>query len=206
MSPAPRPPSLGDGGADNLVRMSFTSPLPRKREELVKAFANIINQGNVVKVIVEVGEPIIYERMVKEESIEIVPDLEEIQRDDLFGAVRNNELVEFSLRGESGIFETLFFAMRYVSENDKRIFTKAFLCSNWELLRNMFGMDKSNEPLASLFGVPAYHHDDVPNDVLLLVAGSMAEPDVVVQSLRIPLDADDGVLRKTRHLLGEGKR
>jgi hypothetical protein len=180
--PTARLPSLGDASTQGYKRMRFVEPRPEGREGLLKTFARVISQGLVQKVVVEIGQDIVYERLVKDDGTS--EDLDHIESDDLFGAIRNSEIVDFRQKGES-FFHTLFLAMRFISA--KALGPKAFVCSNWELLRRLCGLGEM-EDIDELFGVKTYEHEEIPDDVLVLVAASPMEPDLVVLSLRIPLD------------------
>jgi hypothetical protein len=201
MSGTARLPSLGDTNTAGYVRNRFTVPMPEGREVLLKEFARIISMGLVQKVVVEVGQPIVYERLSKSDGA-VSDDLERIETGDLYGAIRNAELLDFKRKGSSGFLETVFYAFRFLQMHSDDLVPKAFMCGSWLTLRMMLGLAPDDD-ISELFGVRVYWHEEVPDDVLLLVASTSTEPDVVSMSLRIPMDTDDSVIAKAKRLIKE---
>src|SRR5512146_1009928 len=176
-----QPPSLGDETFGGYVRARFSVPFPGGRTEVIRTISEILGQGGVQKITVEVGQPVVYEKLVKDDGT--LEDVQAVDAEDLFGAVRNSEIVDFQFRGESS-YETLFNAFAHVSQ--RKLAPKAFLIHRWTQLRNWLGADVEEKPI-ELFGLEGHVHEEVPEDVLLLVAASKVEPDVVELSLRIPM-------------------
>lgn len=185
-----RPPSLGDSKGSGFTRLREQAELPAGRELILAELNRILGIGYVQKLVVEVGKPIVYERLVK--SGEPTPDLEKLEADDLYGAIRNNEIIDFS-HGVGNSLKALFLAFRFLT--GRRLAAKALVASDWAAVRRWLGLSE-NEDIIDVFGVKTTTHEAIPDDVIVLVACDPAEPDVVVLSLRIPLDVQVEVLRK----------
>jgi hypothetical protein len=192
----PKLPSLGDVSTAGFVRIRHQIPLPEGRDNVVKEFARILSLGRVQRVVLEIGEPILYEQLQPGDPTVETVDLEKIEADDLFNEVRNTELIDFKQRGESGFFETLFLAFSFLSVRE--LVPKAILCSNWFLLRQMLGLDAGQEPVEQIFGVRTHTQPEVPEDVIVFVACDPTQPHLVALSLRIPLEIEDSPVRRRK--------
>lgn len=178
-----RLPSLGDE-SNKLQRVRFLKPLPEGRPALIKAFADILNEGNVQKIVVETGREIVYEKLMPSDGT--VEDLEKIEADDIFGAIRNNDIIDFKHLGKSP-FETFFNAFSYLAQRD--LVAKGIAVHDWLVLRRWLGADNEDAPI-DVYGVPVYRHVEIPDDVLAFVAAHKHEPDVVALTLRITMDEE----------------
>jgi hypothetical protein len=187
--PTASPTSLGDAKTAGLVRVRETSPLPAKRDLIVAEVNRILTLGLVQKLVVEVEQPIVYERLVKPEDAG--PEMETVQQMDLYGAIRNNELVEFreadEFRGR-GPFGIMFFAFQELAK--RGAVPLAFVSSNWSLVRAWLGLS-STYAITTIYGVNAITYGDVqqlPEDCLLLVGGDAVDSDVVKVTFKISID------------------
>jgi hypothetical protein len=187
-TPMARPPSIGEANTSGLIRVRETSPLPPKRDLVIEEINRILGLGLVQKLTVEVGTPIIYERLVKPDDS---PSLDVIEQLDFYGAIRNNEIFDFreadEFRGR-GPFGILFFAIQDLVAREAT--PKAFVSSNWALIWAWMGLPLETH-YSHLFGIPTVTHGDkqqLPDDVLLLVGADPYDIDSVKVSLRISID------------------
>jgi len=180
-----RPPSLGDERSE-LVLVRDSKPLPKSRGDILTEVSHIFSLGGVQRVIIEVGKPLLFDRLVAKAEVPDDEVTEEIPADavDLYGAMRNNELLDFSVKGSNG-HETLFKAWRLLAS--RKLSAKGFLVSDVALLRSWLDLGES-DPIDDLFGVPVFRHEEIPPDILTLVAVDAADIEDVKLSLRIPLD------------------
>jgi hypothetical protein len=177
MSSAPLP-SLGDEVKPKMSLVQEERALPGNRKELVSVFENILSQGGVQKVVIELGRPIKISRFTKEGA----PAPESLREEDLFLNVRNAEMQEFVLSESLPMTDYLFRAFHLL--NQKRLKPRAFLLKNFPLLRECLGVDITWD-LGDLFGVDVVKSDSVPEDVLLLSAAPHGDDEEVTLSLRM---------------------
>ena len=181
-----RPPSIGDEKPE-LVLVRDSKPLPKSRNDILTEVSHIFALGGVQRVIIEVGKPLFFDRLVpKSEADNEVT--EEIPADavDLYGAMRNNELLNFELKfGAMSGHEALFKAWRLLSA--RKLAAKGFLVSNLPVLREWLDLGEMDS-VDDIFGVPVFRHEEIPSDVIILVAVDAADLEDVKLSLRITLD------------------
>lgn len=173
-------PSIGDSPVSALRKVQESYPLPKSRREVVTAFERILNLGGVHRIIVELGSPIKVTRLAT--ATEEVP--EELQDDDLVSAARNAPMEEFIFSENVLPTNYLFRAFHVLSQ--KRLKAGAVVVNNLSSLREWLGVDKVFD-VSQVFGVKTAAHKEIPDDVLLLVAGPVDEPDLVSFSLRLEL-------------------
>jgi hypothetical protein len=188
-TPTARPNSLGDANALGLLRVKESTPLPPKRELIIEEMNRILGMGLVQKLTVEVGQPIVYERLVKMDEAD--PNMEVVEKQDLYGAVRNAEIVDFreadDFRGR-GPFGVVFFALQDLLS--RGAVPTAFLSSNLPLVWAWMGLPLDTH-FSHLFAVPVFSYPDkqlLPDDALLLIGGDVLDPDTVKVTLRIAID------------------
>ena len=179
--------SLGDSTFSDLIRVRATRPLPKSRPEIVAEVGRILEMGMVQKVVVEVGKPIFFERMARNFDDAELEVPEPLEAGDIYGAMRNNELLDFPAAGlpSAPSHGSLFRAFRLLAS--RKLVAKAFIVSNFVLLGNWLGLGEL-DAVDELYGVPVYRHEEVPPDVLILVAVDSADLEEVKLSLRIPMD------------------
>lgn len=179
-----RPPSIGEK-PNGLLRVREQRPLPDRRELILAEVGRILGLGLVQKLTVEVGQPIFFERFVHVDG-EISADMEEVESLDLYGAARNAEIIDFPSDFPTP-FETLFRAFHELS--DRKLVPKAFLGSNWSVVRRWLKL-KEHDDVGSIFGIPTYSYtvEQVPGDILMLVASDFSDADEVKLTIRIPID------------------
>lgn len=175
-------PSIGDNSpVTTLKKFQETFPLPKTRKEVVTAFERILNLGGVHKVVVELGSPIKVVRMGN--AGEDVPD--ELQDEDLVSAARNAPMEEFVFSENLLPTNYLFRAFHLLSQ--RRLKARAMVVNSFPQFREWLGVDKAFD-LSEVFGVVATTHKEIPDGVLLLVAGPVDEEDLVSFSLRLELN------------------
>lgn len=155
------------------------APLPPSRELRLLEIQTILERG-VQRLVVEVGKPIIFYRIVKADDA----DLDEIVEEDLFVQARNNEMLEFPLDGdapESSVL-TVFQAFRELRK--RGISPLAFLYFDSQAVSRW--LFKKTVDVSDIYGVRAIRHGEVPEGVLLLLGSTPGENDVVL-TLRISL-------------------
>jgi len=174
-------PSIGDSPVAALKKLQETYPLPKTRREVVTAFERILNLGGVHRIVVELGAPIKVIRLAN--AGEDVPD--ELQDDDLVSAARNAPMEEFVFSESILPTNYLFRAFHILSQ--RRLRARAVVVNNLTALREWLGVDKTFD-LVEVFGVATASHKEIPDGVLLLVAGPLDEPELVSFSLRLELN------------------
>jgi hypothetical protein len=182
-----RPPSLGDEKAE-LVLVRDSKPLPKTRNDILTEISHIFALGGVQRVIVEVGKPLLFDRLVPKSDAPEEETTEEIPADavDLYGAMRNNELLNFELKyGSMSGYEALFKAWRLLSA--RKLVAKGFLVSDFPALRDWLELGEEDS-VDDIYGVPVFKHAEIPADVIILVAVDATDLESVKLSLRITLD------------------
>jgi hypothetical protein len=182
-----RPPSIGDEKPE-LVLVRDSKPLPKSRTDILAEVSHIFALGGVQRVIIEVGKPLFFDRLVPKSEVAEDETTEEIPADavDLYGAMRNNELLNFELKyGSMSGQEALFKAWRLLSS--RKLAAKGFLVSDFPALREWLDLGEEDS-VDDIFGVPVFKHAEIPADVIILVAVDAADPEDVKLSLRITLD------------------
>ena len=182
-----RPPSLGDDKAE-LVLVRDSKPLPKTRTDILTEVSHIFALGGVQRVIIEVGKPLLFDRLVPKTEEVDNEVTEEIPADavDLYGAMRNNELLNFELKfGAMSGHEALFKAWRLLSA--RKLAAKGFLISNLAALREWLDLGEQDS-VEDIYGVPVFKHEEIPADVIILVAVDATDLESVKLSLRITLD------------------
>lgn len=182
MPPTARPPSIGERSS-GYRRVREQAPLPSTRDQVLSEVSRILGLGLVQKLIIEVGAPIVFERLLKDDA-ELSPELEVVEAQDLYAAARNAEMLDFKAT-VTNPFEIIFLAFRAIEA--KKLRPKAFLGSNWITVRKWFRLGDYDD-VSSIYGVPAHNYEEIPDDVLLLLAGDGVEADEVQLSLRISMD------------------
>lgn len=172
-------PSLGDESRDKMFLQHSERELPSQRKELIAAIENILALGKVQKIVIEIGRPIKFSRLVSN-PIE-VEEPTSVRDDDVFSGVRNSEMMEFVFEKELPLTEYLFKAFGILTQ--RKIKARAFLVKNFDLLRANLGVDVMWD-LSELYGVEVLKNSNVPDDVLVLAASRHGEEDVVF-SLRM---------------------
>jgi hypothetical protein len=179
--------SLGDVDQKSLKLVKNILDMPKAgRPALVHAFEEIINMGKVQKVVVEVGRPLTFWRLVeKDEAINFPEIPEEVVNEDLYAAVRASKIDEFPLSKIDSIYFYIMEAFSYLSDRD--LVVKSFLVTDAAKFCGMM-----NSPSrGNLFGVPLVAHGDVPEDVLLIAATEKENTDQITLSLRLELAAKE---------------
>jgi hypothetical protein len=179
-----KPQSLGDVDQKSLRLVKNVLDMPKAgRPALVHAFEEIIGMGRVQKVVVEVGCPITFWRLVeKDEGAVGFPEIpEEVVNEDLYAAVRSAKIEEFPVEKAESIYFYLMSVFSYLSDRD--LVVKSFLVADAAKFCGMV-----NSPTRSdLFGIPIAVHGDVPEDVLLVAATERENTDQITLSLRLEL-------------------
>lgn len=184
MATTARPPSLGDKGAVGYTRVREEAPLPAKRDLIITEIDRILGLGLVQKLVVEVGQPIHFERLVKSDGID--PDLTVVETGDLFAAMRNSDIVDFVQEFQvTDNYGMLFQAFRQLEEAGAA--PKALLLNQYGLFRQWLRLPATFN-LSVVFGVKTYLHEDIPDDVLVLVGCDKNDQEQVTTSIRIPMD------------------
>lgn len=174
--------SIGDAPANTLKKVQETYPLPKTRKEVVIAFERILNLGGVHRIIVELGAPIKVIRLA--EASPDVPD--ELQDDDLVSAARNAPMEELVFSDTVSPTAYLFRAFHVLSQ--RRLRARAIIVNDLAALRGWLGVMDKMFDVTEVFGVGVSAHKEIPDGVLLLVAGPVDEPDLVSFSLRLELE------------------
>jgi hypothetical protein len=187
MASTARPPSIGELSDFGYVRVKDQSPLPAKRDLVLAELNRILGLGLVQKLVVEVGQPITYERLIKKG--ETSPDLIAIETEDIYGAARNATMMDFvteedRYRGK-GAYSQLFHAFQQLEQ--KGALPLGIIFRSYGDVRRWLGLSEIFD-LTTIFGVTTFQHADIPEDVFLLVGSDRGEPDVVKLSIRIPMD------------------
>lgn len=181
---SPRPPSIGDAGAERYSLVKEEYPLPKSRQEILTAVGRILNLGGVQRLAIRIGEPIQVYRAVSANG-EVPTTLEELEAEDLYSQVRNSpmEAFEFKVKDQSS-FELLFVAFQTLAA--RGLAAKSFMTRDPKLLKAWLGLG-ALDSVATVYGVPCMTHADIPEDILLLVATSPESPDSVALTLRLEM-------------------
>lgn len=201
MAATARPSSLGDTSSAKFSRIRESVEMPEGRENLIREFARILGIGMVQKVVVEVGSPILFERLVRDDA-GVQEDLDKVDADDLYGVVRNAELMDFRHLGASP-FEAFFNAFEFF--RTRQLAAKAVMIHDWAAMRAWLGMDVGQEPVEP-YGLPVFLHEQVPEDVLLFIGASELDMRDVKLTLRIPMDTDTSITTKAQKVLKEKRK
>lgn len=187
-TPTARLPSIGEANATGMIRVRESTPLPPKRDLVITEITRILGLGLVQKLVVEVGAPIVYERLVERDDS---PSLNVVEQQDLYGAVRNNPIFDFreadEFRGR-GPFGIIFFAIEDLVAREA--VPKAFISSNPSLLWAWLGLPLETT-FSHLFGIPLFSYPDkqqLPEDVLVLAGADPYDADTVKLSLKLSID------------------
>ncbi len=153
--------SLGDSTPQSLKIVKEAIPLPSSRKEIVAAVGNILDMGKVQRVVIEVGQPIHFSRYV-EKALE---DPSEVEPEDPFEAMANNEIEEFSPEKKYSIYELLFRAFAILKQ--KGASPEVVFISKIAALRKSLGVDAEWD-LGTLFGTTVVVSAQVPEGVIVL--------------------------------------
>lgn len=175
-------PSLGDS-LSSMKKVQETFPLPKSRKEIVTAFERILNLGGVHRVIVELGSPIKVVRLAT--AGEDVP--EELQDDDLVSAARNAPMEEFVF--SESLLPTNYLLRAFSFLSHRHLKAKAAIVNSYAPLSEWLGVDKTFD-VSTLFGVDVKTHKEIPDGVLLMVATSADDPEVVTFSLKLEMSKE----------------
>ena len=175
-----KPKSLGDASSTEYAMQRQSVPLPSSRALIVKAFETILAQGLVQRVVVEIGKPIEVMKLVP--KTEMLPDIpEEVESDDLLGAVHRAEIEEFSpTLPESPLHYTMSAFNKFA---DRGMKPKAFLVADRARFLGWLGCPSRPD----IFGLPVHVHDDIPDDVVVFAASRAGEENEVAFSLRMEM-------------------
>ncbi len=180
-----KPPSLGDA-YKGLRRVKKHVPLPNSREEIIAEFSKIIGLGFVQKIVLELGKPITYERLVREDEL---PDLPQEIDEDLFYEARNAEMYDYSKPLKITNFEYLFKAFSILSQ--RRLKPQSFIVKSLKELNLWLGLEEFVQ-LPDLFGIPVFIDHRLPEGVALMTATKSAAEQNIALSIRLTLDSPKG--------------
>ena len=176
-------PSIGDSETKKVRRVKGQAQLPKSRNEVASTILNILNQGGVQKVTVELGKPIVFERLVKEDDATL-PDLPEAPEEDPFVEVRNAEMLDYPKKVKS-FFEYFFKAFALISQ--RRLKPRSFLVNPMSTFNFVLGIEEMAQTQEA-FGLPVFVDQRLPAGVALLTATTDDEDDRIVMSVRLTLD------------------
>lgn len=178
-------PAIGENTAPKL-RLTFEErPLPADRKKIVTAFEEILSLGKVQKVVVEVGQPFKFSRLVPPDDLPLQgePPPVEAQDEDIYALVMNAPMEDFLLESNLPFATHLMLAFAWLT--DRKYKPKAFIVNAEDPLRNAFGINKI-VPLEHFFGLPLHKRMEIPQDVIVLAAAS-EDGEVITLSLRMLL-------------------
>jgi hypothetical protein len=154
-------------------------PMPPSRELRLLEIQSILEK-NIQRLVVEVGKPIVYFRVVKADEA----GLDEIVEEDLYMQARNAEMEEFPPEEAPEELPFITIQNAFKELRSKGLKPLAFLIGNAvDTSRWLFGRPMD---IAEIFGVKTVKHGEVPEGGLLLLASNPGE-DEVVFSLRIQI-------------------
>lgn len=173
-------PSIG-GAITDLKKIQENFPLPGKREDVVVAFGRLLNLGGVQKVVVEYGKPMQVTRLVP--AAQLSEDLapEELPDDDVVNAARNSEMEEFTYEEE--LAPTLYLYHAFHALSLRKLKARYMVVNNFRALKTWLKANLVTE----VFGVETREHKEIPDGVLLLVASSPEDADIITFSLRLEM-------------------
>lgn len=188
--PAQKPPSLSDLSDNDpkYVLISDTVLLPNSRKEIIDSFQQILSLGGVQKVMIEIGRPIQFTRLVREDLI--APEARLTEEDPL-DAVRAGEVEEFHLSGELltdreiSPLEILFHAFTQLDEQHYE--PKMVVVGSWAAFRAWLTMPLTAN-LNKMFGVKVVRSATAPDDAVFISGAMPAEPDRIAYTLKIDLE------------------
>lgn len=168
--PTKSPATLGDSV---FITKRERHSLP-PRTQIGKIVQEIIDEGGIQKILLQVGQPILVERLVAQGSVEaaINEELEavpQIEREDIYYAVRNSDMEELRDSEKFPALESLFRAFVLISH--RRLRPMAFLVHSTDVIRAWMKLDQLFG-LEELFGVPLIVAPAVPEGTVLLASGS----------------------------------
>jgi hypothetical protein len=163
---------LGAAEAPKMHAVTESVPLPTNRKDLVQLFQKILELGRVQKVIVEIGHPVLFKRLVAEEDI-----TEETMKEwDPLDEVRAGDLSELPAADLSPM-ETAMAAFGLLEEN--QAIPSALLVGDEPAFRKWFGL-KTN----SFFGLQVMPSQGLMAESAILAGVDPEEPDNIKFSVR----------------------
>jgi hypothetical protein len=156
-------------------------PLPQKRDLIATEVKRILDIGFVQKLTIQVGEPILVERLVRKDAVD--PTIEQLEVQDLYAAARNAPMESFLAVGDP--MRTLFHALAELEKAG--LAPKAFLYSSHYTLRMWLELPGSFN-IHHLFTIDTKVAEDLPDDILLLVGCDANDRDAIVKSLTVTMD------------------
>lgn len=178
-------PAIGETTAPKL-RLTFEErPLPAERKKIVTAFEEILALGKVQKVVVEVGQPFKFSRLVPPDDLPLQgePPPVEAQDEDIYALMMNAPMQDFLLESELQFATHLMLAFAWLTDRNYK--PKAFIINAEQPLRDAFGINKI-VPLEHFFGLQLHKRMEIPQDVIVLTATSGDEEAITI-SLRMLL-------------------
>jgi hypothetical protein len=179
------PTALGDEVKSKLVLVRDSVPLPKSRTDKVEAFRQILSLGGVQKIVLEVGKPISFYRLVSEEQNAEIPPANTFDPIELVRIGEIEEAVYMNDKNGSDVPMTILFKAfnQVVTHGAVPGF---FVASSPKVLSKW--LYNYLLPKDMLFGLPIRKSHTIPDDAVFLAGVSTEDPDVVIYSVRIPLD------------------
>lgn len=172
------PRGLGEGASGTFVLERQLVPLPADRQELIKTFSDIVNAGGVMRVLVQVGQPIEVQRYVR--VAQEAPQLEEDPSDDLLDRVRNGEMRE--LKEDERLPAGTLLLLAFHELDKEELNAAALYVRSRVALKKWLGVGQAFNA-SRVYGIPVHENKDLPEDAVILVGSS----DENVLGIRVPV-------------------
>lgn len=183
------PPSLGDNVEEHKFRLvRETYELPKQRKDIVSKFEQVLNQGGVQKIVVQLGKPILVDRLAKAVEDSNVPF--ELSEDDLWLAARNAPIGVPTFNENPT--EYLFSVFDMLAEKGAQ--PRAFYVDKVKTLQIWL---KRNPLSDTVCCVEVRETGEMPQDAGLLIGVDPNEPDQVMYSVRFEISMPKKKERKS---------
>lgn len=185
MSDKPQTASLGDEEKPEYILVKDQVPLPKGRNEKIEAFRGILQLGGVQKVVLEVGKPITFFRVMQEDKEAEIPPANAFDPIELvrLGDVANVEVPELESLTSEIPLTVLFHAFNQIILHGA--VPGFFVASSPKILAKWLSKLLSKD---TLFGLEIKKSFTIPDDAVFLAGVSAEDTDVVRYTVRIPLD------------------
>lgn len=171
-------PSLGDDLEPKRRLVREAHELPKQRKDLLGKFEQILSSGGVQRIVIQVGKPIVVDRIAKENEPPSVPF--ELPEEDLFLAARNAPIGTAYVDPKWGPFEYLAVTFDLLAAHGA--VPRAFYVDRVATLQEWL-----KRPCETLFGVEVRESGEMSPDSGLLIGVDPNDSELVLHSIRFEI-------------------